>query len=43
MNVKSFYKIKKRFLKLVSKYSKNGKPVLECRAGTGLLSVIINI
>ena len=34
-------KLKKRFLKLVIKYSKNGKPVLECGSGTGKFSVYL--
>lgn len=32
-------KLKKKFLDLVIKYSKNGKPVLECGCGTGKTSV----
>lgn len=32
---KTKMKLKKRFLKLVIKYSQNGKPVLECGCGTG--------
>lgn len=34
-------KLKKRFLKLVLKYSKNGKPVLECGSGTGKFSAYL--
>ena len=34
-------KLKKRFLKLVIKYSRNGKPVLECGAGTGKFSAYL--
>ncbi len=34
-------KLKRRFLKLVLKYSKNGKPVLECGAGTGKFAVYL--
>lgn len=34
-------KLKRRFLKLVLKYSKNGKHVLECGAGTGKFAVYL--
>lgn len=34
-------KLKKRFLKLVLEYSKNGKPVLECGSGTGKFSAYL--
>jgi ubiquinone/menaquinone biosynthesis C-methylase UbiE len=34
-------KLKKRFLNLVIKYSKSGKPVLECGAGTGKFSAYL--
>ena len=34
-------KLKKKFLKLVLKYSKNGKPVLECGCGTGKFSAYL--
>ena len=38
---KTKMKLKKRFLKLVLKYSKNGKPVLECGSGTGKFSAYL--
>lgn len=38
---KTKMKLKKRFLKLVVKYSQNGKPVLECGAGTGKFSAYL--
>lgn len=38
---KTKMKLKKRFLKLVIKYSKNNKPVLECGAGTGKFSAYL--
>lgn len=34
-------KLKKKFLKQVIKYSKNGKPVLECGCGTGKFSAYL--
>jgi ubiquinone/menaquinone biosynthesis C-methylase UbiE len=34
-------KLKKRFLNLVLKYSTNGKPVIECGAGTGKFSAYL--
>ena len=36
-------KLKKKFLKFVLKYSNNGKPVLECGAGTGKFSVYLSM
>lgn len=38
---KTKMKLKKNFLKLVIKYSKNSKPVLECGSGTGKFSAYL--
>lgn len=34
-------RLKKKFIKLVVKYSKNGKPIIECGCGTGKTSVYL--
>lgn len=34
-------KLKKRFCNMVKKYAKNGKPILECGAGTGKFSAYL--
>lgn len=39
---KTKMKLKKSFIKLVIKYSKNGKPVLECGCGTGKTSIYLS-
>lgn len=38
---KTKMKLKRKFLKLVLKYSKNGKPILECGCGTGKFSAYL--
>lgn len=39
---KTKMKLKKKFIKLILKYSKNGKPILECGCGTAKTSIYLS-